>query len=93
MWEPNQRYPDPSVHVLDPGFNALRLPLASVEQLATGCRWSEGPVYFADGRYLLWSDIPNDRILKWERKPAPSAYFGKPRGMPTATPAIARAVW
>jgi gluconolactonase len=66
MWEPTTRYPDPSVQVLDPSFNALRLPLASVERLYTGCRWSEGPVYFGDGRYVLWSDIPNDRILKWE---------------------------
>src|ERR1700759_667870 len=68
MWEPSTRYPDPSVQVLDPSFNALRLPLASVERLYTGCRWSEGPVYFGDGRYVLWSDIPNDRILKWEEE-------------------------
>ena len=34
----------------------------------TGCRWAEGPVWFGDGRYLLWSDIPNNRILKWEEE-------------------------
>jgi gluconolactonase len=77
MWEPNQRYPDASVHVLDSGFNALRLPAASVERLATGCRWSEGPVYFGDGRYLLWSDIPNDRILKWEEETGAVSVFRK----------------
>ena len=77
MWEPNQRYPDPNVQVLDPAFNALRLPLASVEQLATGCRWSEGPVYFGDGRYVLWSDIPNDRILKWEEETGAVSVFRK----------------
>ena len=44
MWEPSQRYPDPRIQVLDPSFAKYRLPLASVEQLATGCRWSEGPV-------------------------------------------------
>jgi gluconolactonase len=77
MWEPNQRYPDPNVQVLDPSFNALRLPLASVEQLATGCRWSEGPVYFGDGRYVLWSDIPNDRILKWEEETGAVSVFRK----------------
>src|SRR5712672_328712 len=77
MWQPNQRYPDPNVHVLDPAFNALRLPLASVEQLATGCRWSEGPVYFGDGRYVLWSDIPNDRILKWEEETGGVSVFRK----------------
>src|ERR1700716_4257983 len=78
MWEPSQRYPDPNVQVLDPAFNALRLPLASVEQLATGCRWSEGPVYFGDGRFVLWSDIPNDRILKWEEEPGAVSVFRKP---------------
>ena len=77
MWEPSQRYPDPNVQALDPSFNALRLPLASVEQLATGCRWSEGPVYFGDGRYLLWSDIPNDRILKWEEETGAVSIFRK----------------
>lgn len=68
MWEPSERYPDPAVHVLHPDFNKYRLLLASVERLHTGCRWAEGPVYFGDGRYLLWSDIPNDRILKWEEE-------------------------
>ena len=77
MWEPSRRYPDPNVQVLDPSFNALRLPLASVEQLATGCRWSEGPVYFGDGRYVLWSDIPNDRILKWEEETGAVSVFRK----------------
>ncbi len=77
MWEPNQRYPDPSVQVLDSRFNAYRLPLASVERLATGCRWSEGPVWFGDGRYVLWSDIPNDRILKWEEETGAVSVFRK----------------
>src|ERR1700741_4902094 len=77
MWEPSTRYPDPAVQVLDPSFNALRLPLASVERLYTGCRWSEGPVYFGDGRYVLWSDIPNDRILKWEEETGAVSIFRK----------------
>lgn len=77
MWEPNARYPDPSVQVLDPSFNQYRLPLASVERLYTGCRWSEGPVYFGDGRYVLWSDIPNDRILKWEEETGVVSVFRK----------------
>ena len=66
MWEPSERYPDPAVRVLHPDFNKYRLPLASVERLYTGCRWSEGPVYFGDARCVLWSDIPNDRILRWD---------------------------
>ena len=63
---PNARYPDPSVEVLHESFLALRLFSASVEQLYTGCRWSEGPQWFGDGRFLLWSDIPNNRILRWD---------------------------
>ncbi len=66
MWEASERYPDPAVRVLHADFNKYRLPLASVERLATGCRWSEGPVYFGDARCVLWSDIPNDRILRWD---------------------------
>lgn len=77
MWEPSQRYPDPAVQVLDPSFNQYRWPLTSVEQLASGCRWSEGPVYVGDGRYLLWSDIPNDRILKWEEETGAVSIFRK----------------
>jgi gluconolactonase len=77
MWEPSNRYPDPAVQALDPSFNQYRLPLASVERLYTGCRWSEGPVYVVDGRYLLWSDIPNDRILKWEEETGAVSIFRK----------------
>src|SRR3954463_10605493 len=65
-WEASERYPDPSVQVLDPAFNKYRLLLASVEQLYTGARWSEGPVYMGDWRCVLWSDIPNNRILRWD---------------------------
>ena len=65
-WKPSTRYPDPSVISIDPRFDGLKLPLAGVERLATGCRWSEGPIWFGDGRYLLWSDIPNNRILRWD---------------------------
>jgi gluconolactonase len=62
----SSRYPDPAIEVLHQSFLALRLFSAGVEQLHTGCRWSEGPVWFGDGRFLLWSDIPNNRILRWD---------------------------
>jgi len=78
MWQQYEGYPDPSVRVLDPEFNKYRLALASVERLATGCRWSEGPVWFGDGRYVLWSDIPNNRILKWEEETGAVSVFRKP---------------
>ena len=78
MWEPSQRYPDPAVRVLHPDFNKYRLPLASVERLYTGCRWSEGPVYFGDARCLLWSDIPNDRMLRWDEETGAVSVWRKP---------------
>jgi gluconolactonase len=78
MWQPSERYPDPAVRVLDPAFNKYRLMLASVERLFTGCRWSEGPVWFGDGRCLLWSDIPNNRILRWDEETGAVSVFRQP---------------
>jgi gluconolactonase len=77
-WTPNLRYPDPSVQVLDPSFAKYRLPLASVERLATGMRWSEGPVYFGDARCVLWSDIPNDRIMRWDEDTGATSVYRRP---------------
>ena len=65
-WEPSARYPDPAIQILDPAFAKYRIAQASVERLATGMRWCEGPVYFGDARCLLWSDIPNNRIMRWD---------------------------
>jgi gluconolactonase len=72
------RYPDPAVEILDPGFAKYVLFNAAVERLATGCRWCEGPVWFGDGRYLLWSDIPNDRILRWDEETGAVGIYRKP---------------
>jgi len=66
VWQPSVRYPDPAVISLDPRFDQYKLPLAGVERLATGCRWNEGPVWFGDARCFLWSDIPNNRIMRWD---------------------------
>jgi gluconolactonase len=77
-WIPSQRYPDPSVQILDPSFAKYRLPLASVERLATGMRWSEGPVWFGDARCVLWSDIPNNRIMRWDEETGAVSIFRKP---------------
>ncbi|WP_442595470.1 SMP-30/gluconolactonase/LRE family protein [Parapusillimonas sp. JC17] len=60
------RYPDPAVIALDESFHKLVLPLAAVERIAGGSRWAEGPVWVGDGRYLLWSDVPNDRLMRWD---------------------------
>ena len=72
------RYPDPAVVVLDAAFEPYRLRLASVERLATGFRWAEGPVWFGDGRFLLWSDIPNNRVMKWEEETGAVSVFRRP---------------
>jgi gluconolactonase len=77
-WEPSQRYPDPAIKIVDPSFARYRLGAARVERLATGFRWSEGPVWFGDGRYLLWSDIPNNRIMRWDEETGAVSVFRKP---------------
>jgi gluconolactonase len=77
-WMPSLRYPDPLVSALDPRFNKYKLPLASVERLYTGARWGEGPVWFGDGRYLVWSDIPNNRMLRWDEESGATSVFRKP---------------
>jgi gluconolactonase len=78
QWQPSQRYPDPSIKIIDPSFGRYRLALAKVERIASGMRWCEGPVWFGDGRYLLWSDIPNNRIMKWDEETGAVSVFRKP---------------
>src|SRR6186713_3663789 len=77
-WQQATRYPDPAIVALDPRFEKYWLKLSCVERLATGCRWAEGPVYFGDGRYLLWSDIPNNRIMRWDEETGRTSVFRKP---------------
>ncbi|HZP74783.1 MAG TPA: SMP-30/gluconolactonase/LRE family protein [Pseudolabrys sp.] len=72
------RYPDPAIQILDPRFAPLVLGNAAVERIAGGCRFTEGPVWFGDGRFLLWSDIPNDRIMRWEEETGAVSIFRKP---------------
>lgn len=64
----NQRYPDPAVFIIDPSFAKYRLYSSTLEQLGTGMRWAEGPAYSVDGGYLLLSDIPNNRLMKYDEK-------------------------
>ncbi len=77
-WRDQPRYPDAAIETLDDRFEQYRIFSAAVERLYTGCRWSEGPVWFGDGRYLLWADIPNNRILKWEEETGAVSTFRKP---------------
>jgi gluconolactonase len=77
-WQPATYYPDPAIHAVDPRFEKYWVKLGAIERIATGLRWAEGPVYFGDGRYLLCSDIPNNRILKWEEETGAISVFRSP---------------
>ena len=77
-FKPSQRYPDPAVQILDPSFARYRIYSNSVEQLGTGMRWAEGPVWFGDGRFLLVSDIPNNRIMRWDEATGRFGVFREP---------------
>jgi gluconolactonase len=78
-WDPAVvRYPDQRMKTLDPRFTPLVLGNAAIEVIASGCRFNEGPVWFGDLRCLLWSDIPNDRMMKWEDETGEVSLFRKP---------------
>ena len=62
---PTTYFWDPDVIAVDPSFNGLAQPNAPIQRLWTGALWSEGPAWNAQGRYLVWSDIPNNRQLRW----------------------------
>jgi gluconolactonase len=70
--------PDTRFEPLDPRFNALYFGTAQIEKLTTGCRWAEGPAWFAAGRYLVWSDIPNDRMMRWDETDGSVSVFRQP---------------
>jgi gluconolactonase len=71
-------YPDPAVEVVDPRFAKYKVANAAVERLYTGTRWAEGPVWFGDGRYFLFSDIPNNRMLRWQEETGEVSTFRSP---------------
>lgn len=81
-WEQERKnpvpYPDPAVEVIDPRFAKYRVVSAAVERLYTGARWAEGPVWFGDGHYLLFSDIPNNRMLRWQEETGEVSVFRSP---------------
>jgi gluconolactonase len=62
---PPVTYPDPDVITIDPAFNALRIGNTPIQRLWTGALWSEGPAWSSQGRYLVWSDIPNSRQMRY----------------------------
>ena len=64
-WNLPVRYPDPAIEILDSRFSRLVVGSSTLERLWTGGRWNEGPVWFGDRRCLIWSDIPNNRMMQW----------------------------
>ena len=84
--------------VLDPRFGRLFNGNAQVDKLWTGCRWAEGPAYFAAGRYLVWSDIPNDRMMRYDETdgsvigvPQPGRQYQRPHRRPAGPAGLVRA--
>ncbi len=72
--------PDAAVKEVDASFARYRLALAKVERLAGGTRWAEGPVWLGDARCLLWSDVPGNRMLRWDEQTGAVSDWRKPSG-------------
>ena len=64
--------------IVDPSYRKLIHANVHVEKLYSGCRWAEGPAWFAAGHYLIWSDIPNDRMLRWDATDGSVSVFRQP---------------
>ncbi|MBV8503530.1 MAG: SMP-30/gluconolactonase/LRE family protein [Paucibacter sp.] len=75
---PNSRSPEPAFEILHADGAALRLFSAKVEQLFSGAQWAEGPVWFGDQRSLIWSDIPMNRMLRWDEATGHVGVFRSP---------------
>ena len=83
---PGERYPDPHLEAAKkaakPSFGPTGFPAfagtMAVERVATGFRWAEGPVYFPAGRYVLFSDIPNNRIMRFSEDDGHLSVYRQP---------------
>jgi len=72
--------PQDSFELLDPRFRRLTSGNAHVHKLFTGCQWAEGPAWFGAGRYLIWSDIPANRMLRYDETDGSVSVFRQPSG-------------
>lgn len=77
---PPVRYPDPDIVALEKSFAKYKLGNTPIQRLHTGTLWAEGPAWNGVGRYLLWSDIPNDRQLRWLEEDGHVSTFREPAG-------------
>jgi gluconolactonase len=73
-------YPDPDIITVDPSFNALRVGNTPIQRLWTGGMWCEGPAWSGQGQYLVWSDIPNNRQMRWLQDDGRVTVFRQPSG-------------
>ena len=87
---PTTYFSDPDVLVVDPSFQPYVQPNSAIQRLWTGALWAEGPAWCAQGRYLLWSDIPNNRQMRWLQDDGHVSVFRAPsnnsNGEPSANP-------
>src|SRR5688572_15159846 len=74
------RYPDSDIVVLDPKFKKYAIGNTPIQRLHTGALWAEGPAWNTVGEYLVWSDIPNDRQLRWLTDDGHVSTMRKPAG-------------
>src|SRR6185436_7491903 len=75
---PTTYFWDPDIIAVDPSFNDLAQPNTAIKRLHTGLLWAEGPAWSAQGRYLLWSDIPNNRQMRWSEDDGHVSVFRTP---------------
>src|SRR5262245_3720816 len=71
-------YPDPDILVIDPRFNKYKIGNTPIQRLYTGCLWAEGPAWNGVGKYLVWSDIPNNVQLRWLEENGRVSIFRNP---------------
>src|SRR5580692_9549769 len=72
------RYPDPDIIVLDKRFAKYKVGNTAIERIFTGLLWAEGPAWSAEGKYLVWSDIPNNRQMRWSEDDGRVSVFRAP---------------
>lgn len=74
------QYPDPDILALDPRFNRYIVRNTPIRRLHTGTLWAEGPAWNGVGRYLVWSDIPNNVQMRWIEDDGRVTVFRNPSG-------------
>ena len=75
---PTTYFTDPDVLTVQPAFDGLRQPNAPIQRLWTGALWAEGPAWSSVGRFLVWSDIPNNRQMRWSEDDGHVSVFRTP---------------